>query len=91
MLLILAIAIVFDVSEKIDDFQNGATMSEILNDYYINFIAFYGNMFSALILFISTIWFTSRITSNSEVVALGACNEAEWIPGAKYYFVNAYR
>ena len=70
MLLILAIAIVFDVSEKIDDFQNGATMSEILNDYYINFIAFYGNMFSALILFISTIWFTSRITSNSEVVAI---------------------
>lgn len=70
MLLILAIAIVFDISEKIDDFQNGATLEEILKDYYINFIAFYGNMFSALILFISTIWFTSRITANSEVVAI---------------------
>jgi lipopolysaccharide export system permease protein len=70
MILILAIAIVFDISEKIDDFQNGATMNEIVFDYYINFIAFYGNLFSALILFISTIWFTSRITSNSEVVAV---------------------
>ena len=63
MILILAIAIVFDISEKIDDFQNGATMNEIVFDYYINFIAFYGNLFSALILFISTIWFTSRIAS----------------------------
>ena len=44
MILILAIAIVFDISEKIDDFQNGATMNEIVFDYYINFIAFYGNL-----------------------------------------------
>ena len=70
MVLILSIAIVFDISEKLDDFQNGAKLDEIIFDYYINFIAFYGNLFSALILFISTIWFTSRITANSEVVAI---------------------
>ena len=68
MILILAIAIVFDISEKIDDFQNGATMNEIVFDYYINFVAFYGNLFSALILFISTIWFTSRI-----IIQYGTC------------------
>ena len=45
-------------------------MHEIIFDYYINFIAFYGNLFSALILFISTIWFTSRMASNSEIVAI---------------------
>ena len=70
MVLILSIAIVFDISEKLDDFQNGAKLDEIIFDYYVNFIAFYGNLFSALILFISTIWFTSRITANSEVVAI---------------------
>ncbi|MEL0025636.1 MAG: LptF/LptG family permease, partial [Schleiferiaceae bacterium] len=70
MVLILSIAIVFDISEKLDDFQNGAELHEIIFDYYINFIAFYGNTFSALILFISTIWFTSRITANSEIVAI---------------------
>ena len=70
MVLILSIAIVFDISEKLDDFQNGAKLDEIIFDYYINFIAFYGNLFSALILFISTIWFTSRITANSEIVAI---------------------
>lgn len=70
IILILAIAIVFDISEKIDDFQNGASMDEIIFDYYVNFIAFYGNLFSALILFISTIWFTSRLASNTEIVAI---------------------
>ena len=45
MVLILSIAVVFDISEKLDDFQNGASMHEIIFDYYINFIAFYGNLF----------------------------------------------
>lgn len=70
LFLILSIAIVFDVSEKIEDFRKGASYSEILFDYYLNFIAFYGNMFSAMIVFISTIWFTSRLTANTEVVAI---------------------
>lgn len=70
LILILAIAVVFDISEKIDDFQNGASLQEIVGDYYINFIFFYGNLFSALILFISTIWFTSRMASNTEIVAI---------------------
>ena len=39
MVLILSIAIVFDISEKLDDFQNGAELHEIIFDYYINFIA----------------------------------------------------
>ena len=69
MLLILSIAVVFDISQKLDHFQK-ATWNEIIFDYYVNFIAFYGNLFSALILFISTIWFTSRIAANSEIVAV---------------------
>ncbi len=70
LLLILSIAVVFDVSEKLGDFRTGATMYEIVVHYYVNFIAFYGNMFSAMIVFISTIWFTSRLTANTEVVAI---------------------
>lgn len=68
--LILAIAVVFDISEKIEDFRKGASASEIVFDYYLNFIAFYGNMFSAMFVFISTIWFTSRMASSSELVAI---------------------
>lgn len=70
LVLIMAIAIVFDITEKVEDFRKGASMDEIIFDYYLNFIAFYGNMFSAMIVFISTILFTSKMTTNSEIVAI---------------------
>jgi lipopolysaccharide export system permease protein len=69
--LILSIAVVFDVSEKIDDFiTKGASAFEILFDYYLNFVVFYGNLFCSMIVFIATIFFTSRMTANTEVVAI---------------------
>jgi lipopolysaccharide export system permease protein len=71
MALILSISVVFDVSEKIDTFiESGASLSEILFDYYLNFVIHFGNLFSALLIFISVIWFTSKMASNSEVVAI---------------------
>lgn len=69
--LILAIAIVFDISEKIDNFiTRGASAKEIIFDYYLNFIVYYGNLFSSMIVFIATIFFTSRMTGNTEIVAI---------------------
>lgn len=69
--LILAIAIVFDISEKIEDFiTKGASAKEIIVDYYLNFLMFYGNLFSSMIVFIATIFFTSRMTANTEIVAI---------------------
>lgn len=69
--LILAIAIVFDISEKIEDFlTRGASAKEIIVDYYLNFLVFYGNLFCSMIVFIATIFFTSRMTSNTEIVAI---------------------
>ncbi len=69
--LILSIAIVFDISEKIEDFiTKGASAKEIIVDYYINFLVFYGNLFSSMIVFIATIFFTSRMTANTEIVAV---------------------
>lgn len=69
--LILAIAIVFDISEKIDDFiTRGASTREIILDYYLNFLVFYGNLFSSMIVFIATIFFSSRMSANTEIVAI---------------------
>lgn len=69
--LILAIAVVIDISEKIDDFiEQGAPLQAIIFDYYLNFLVFYGNLFTAMIVFIATIFFTSRMTNNSEIVAI---------------------
>lgn len=71
MALILSISVVFDLSEKIDQFlASDAGVWEVASKYYFNFIIHFGNLFSALFIFISVIWFTSKMSSNSEVVAI---------------------
>jgi lipopolysaccharide export system permease protein len=69
--LILAIAVVFDLSEKIDNFlENEAPFSKILFDYYLNFIPYFAVLFSPLFTFVSVIYFTSRMAYNTEIIAI---------------------
>jgi len=69
--LILAIVIVFDLAEKMEDFmEHNVTLEEIIFTYYLNFLPYFANFFSPLFVFISVIFFTSKLTSNSEVVAI---------------------
>ena len=69
--LILLIAVIFDFSEKIDNFiDNQAPTNLIIKDYYFNFIIHYGVVFSGLITFVSVIFFTSRLSDNNEIIAL---------------------
>lgn len=69
--LIMAIAVIFDISERVDDFlKYDPPFVAIVTDYYLNFVLFFANLFSGLLLFISVIWFTSRMASRSEMVAI---------------------
>jgi lipopolysaccharide export system permease protein len=69
--LIISIAIVFDISEKIDDFlEKEAPMKAIVFDYYLNFIPFFANLFSPLFIFISVIFFTSKMAGQTEIIAI---------------------
>ena len=73
IVLILSIAIVFDLTEKMDDFfENQVPLKEIILDYYLPFIPYYMNMFSSLFIFISVIYFTSKMAGNSEIIAMQA-------------------
>jgi len=69
--LILTIAVVFDISEKIDDFiENGATLKKVIFEYYLNFIPYFAVLFSSLFTFISVIYFTSRMAYHTEIIAI---------------------
>lgn len=69
--LIISIAIVFDISEKIDDFlEKDAPIQAIIFDYYMNFIPFFANLFSPLFIFISVIFFTSKMAGQTEIIAI---------------------
>lgn len=69
--LIISIAVVFDINEKIDKFMtHNATLHGIIFDYYLNFIPYYTNLFSPLFVFLAVIFFTSKMASNSEIIAI---------------------
>lgn len=69
--LIISIAMVFDVSENLDEFiSKDAPVNVIIFDYYLNFVPFYANLFSALFTFIAVIFFTSKMAYNSEIIAI---------------------
>ncbi len=71
IILILSIAVVFDLTEKMDNFfESGAPIEAIITEYYFNFFPFYMNMFSSLFVFISVIFFTSKLAGNSEIIAM---------------------
>lgn len=90
LLLIICIVVIFDVSEKIDDFlEREAPLHAIIFDYYFNFIPYFANLFSALFVFISVIFFTSKLAGNSEIIAIlssGVSYRRLLVP----YFISAF-
>ncbi len=69
--LIISIAMVFDVSENLDEFlSKDVPLNAIVFDYYMNFVPYFANLFSALFTFIAVIYFTSKMTYNSEIIAI---------------------
>lgn len=71
LLMVICVIIVFDISEKLEDFlKNNAPMKAIIFDYYLNLVPYLANMLSPLFIFIAVIFFTSKMASNSEIVAI---------------------
>ena len=69
IILILAIAIMFDINEKLDGFLK-APIKETIVDYFLNFIPYFANQFAPLFTFIAVIFFTSKLAANSEIIAM---------------------
>jgi lipopolysaccharide export system permease protein len=69
--IIMLLAMVFDLSERLSEFiDNQAPLSDIIVDYYVNFILFYGNLFSSMIIFVSVIWFTAKLAQDTEIIPM---------------------
>ncbi|MCK7541050.1 MAG: LptF/LptG family permease [Marinilabiliales bacterium] len=71
LVLIIGIAVIFDFSEKIDDFiEKQAPMKAIIFDYYLNFIPYFATLFAPMFVFISVIFFTAKMAINTEIIAI---------------------
>jgi len=59
--LILVIAVIFDFAERVDNFmENEAPVKAIIFDYYLNFIPYFGTLFTPLFVFISVIFLRQK-------------------------------
>ena len=71
LILLLLVVIVIDISEKIDDFmEHDLSIGTIITEYYLHFIPYFANLFSPLFIFISVVFFTSKLANNSEIIAI---------------------
>jgi lipopolysaccharide export system permease protein len=67
----MVISVVFDVSEKLDNFlSKHASLHDIVFRYYAGFIPFYLNMLSPLINFLAVIFFTAKMANQTEIVPI---------------------
>ena len=70
LLLFIPIGIMVDIAEKVDKFkENEVPLKDILN-YYVDFTWYFGNLLFPIFLFLSVIWFTSKLANNSEIIAI---------------------
>lgn len=68
---IVLIILVIDYVEKNDDFiQKNAPTKEILLTYYANLAPYWANYISPLMIFISTVFFTAKLASHTEIIAI---------------------
>ena len=72
LFILIPIAIAIDISEKIDNFlKNDVGFLQIVEEYYVNFTIYYANTFMPLAVFIAVILFTSKLSNNTEIIAMG--------------------
>ena len=70
LLMFIPIGIIIDVSEKINRMiENKVDFKDVLV-YYYGFTIYFANLLFPIFLFLSIIWFTSKLANNSEIIAI---------------------
>ena len=71
LMILLVISVVIDITEKVDDFMtHNLSLRTIVVDYYFGFIPHIAALLFPLFIFISVIFFTSKLAYRSEIIAI---------------------
>jgi lipopolysaccharide export system permease protein len=90
LILFVVIIVIFDLSEKFDDFlESDLSMWGVITKYYAGSIPFYVNMLSPLINFIAVIFFTAKMADQTEIVPIlsGGVSFNRFL---RPYFISAF-
>jgi lipopolysaccharide export system permease protein len=70
LLMFIPIGIVIDVAEKINKILESKVPFSAVAIYYLDFTIYFANLLFPIFLFLSVIWFTSKLANNTEIIAI---------------------
>lgn len=70
LIMFIPIGIIIDVSEKINKMLANKVPLKTILLYYVDFTIYFANFLFPIFLFLSIIWFTSKLANNTEVIAI---------------------
>ncbi|WP_293893506.1 LptF/LptG family permease [Flavobacterium sp.] len=70
LFMFIPIGIVIDVSEKVNKMIENHVAFSAIAKYYLDFTIYFANLLFPIFLFLSVIWFTSKLANNTEIIAI---------------------
>lgn len=70
LFMFIPIGIVVDVAEKVDKMLENNVAFVHIAKYYLDFTIYFANLLFPIFLFLSVIWFTSKLANNTEIIAI---------------------
>jgi lipopolysaccharide export system permease protein len=70
MLILIAIIVVIDLTEKVDKFARNNLGAEAITGYYLDYIPWVAGFISPIIVFIAIVYVTSRLAAHTEIIAI---------------------
>lgn len=88
LLMFIPIGIVIDVAEKINKILESEVPFSAVAIYYLDFTIYFANLLFPIFLFLSVIWFTSKLANNTEIIAI-LSSGISFTRFLKPYFIGA--
>ncbi|GHN00869.1 membrane protein [Cytophagales bacterium WSM2-2] len=70
MMILVAIIVVIDITEKVDKFNDKHVPMPVILTYYMDFIPWISGLLTPIICFIAIVYVTSRLAAHTEIVAI---------------------
>ncbi len=78
LLLFIPIGITVNLAEKIDKMLANEVPFQEIAKFYLDFTIYFANLLFPLFLFLSVIWFTSKLANNTEIIAFLSSGVSFW-------------
>lgn len=87
--MVIVICLLVDLVEKVDEFiDKDPPLSEIIFEYYLNFIPYYGNLLTPICIYLGVIFFTSRMAQRTELIPMLSSGMGFYRVLAPYLFAS---